>query len=197
MNMPPEQSQRNGSGDSDGHEIEDDTIIGQEPLSANQDELDPDLAEANTIIVSFAQRDFIEFAPETAKATIVVPVHAAFALKIGTHPLISLDVPAYIGRRPSTPRITGIHMPRLVMVPSPTREVSSTHVEIRQEAETVVVTDLGSTNGTRVLVPGLRPRSLRQGESFVAAAGSVVDIGDGIRIEIVSRPDGSPTEGSA
>lgn len=81
------------------------------------------------------------------------------------------------------------------MVPSPLREVSSTHVEIRQEAETVVVTDLGSTNGTSVLVPGLPLRSLRQGESFVVGAGSVVDIGDGIRIAIVVHSEDSSTEG--
>lgn len=75
------------------------------------------------------------------------------------------------------------------MVPSPSKEVSSTHVEILQEADTVVVTDLGSTNGTTVTVPGFPPRTLRQGESLVVGAETLVDIGDGIRITIVAIPD--------
>jgi pSer/pThr/pTyr-binding forkhead associated (FHA) protein len=109
-----------------------------------------------------------------------------FAIRIGTHEPIPLDVPAYVGRRPSTPRITGTRLPRLVMVPSPNREVSSTHVELHQEGSTVVVTDLDSTNGTTVTNPGLPPVGLRQGESVVLGAGSLVDIGDGIRIIVVT-----------
>ncbi|TFB80895.1 FHA domain-containing protein [Terrimesophilobacter mesophilus] len=88
-------------------------------------------------------------------------------------------------------------MPRLVMVPSPSREVSSTHVELHQEGSAVVVTDLGSTNGTTVTNPGFAPLGLRQGESVVVAAGSVVDIGDGIRIVIVTDPTSLPGEGEA
>lgn len=110
--------------------------------------------------------------------------HPISTIRIGTHEPILLDVPTYIGRRPSAPRITGGRLPRLVMVPSPAREVSATHVEIRQEGPTVVVTDLGSTNGTTVTHPRGAPVTLRQGESVVLVIGSVVDIGDGIRVII-------------
>jgi hypothetical protein len=69
-------------------------------------------------------------------------------------------------------------------------------VEILQEADTVVVTDLGSTNGTTVTLAGFAPRTLRQGESLVVGAGTTVDIGDGIRILIVTLPDNAATEGT-
>ncbi len=135
-----------------------------------------------------------EFA--TREAIDPEPPRALFALRIGEHSLIPLDAPAFIGRRPSAPRIVGPRPPRLVMVPSPSQEVSSTHVKIVQEAETVVITDLGSTNGTTATVAGLPSQTLRQGESLVVGAETVVDIGDGIRIVIVSLQDEAAREGT-
>ena len=132
----------------------------------------------------------------TREASDPEPPRAVFALRIGEHSLIPLDAPAFIGRRPSAPRIVGPRPPRLVMVPSPSQEVSSTHVKIVQEVETVVVTDLGSTNGTTVAGAGFPSQTLRQGESLVVGAGAVVDIGDGIRIVIVSLPNELATEGA-
>lgn len=103
---------------------------------------------------------------------------------IGTS-ILSLEVPLLIGRRPSVPRVVVGPVPRLTVVSSPRSEVSSTHVEIRQEGSAVVVTDLRSTNGTRVIIPGRQPVALRQGESIVVVAGTIVDIGDGNRLEIL------------
>jgi pSer/pThr/pTyr-binding forkhead associated (FHA) protein len=62
--------------------------------------------------------------------------------------------------------------------------VSSTHARIEQVGDTVVVTDLRSTNGTTVTPPGGRSSRLRPGESAVVLPGAVVDIGDGNIIEI-------------
>ena len=92
--------------------------------------------------------------------------------------VIPLDVPSYIGRRPTTPRITSGEVSRLVRVPSPLREVSATHLEVRQLGSSVVVTDLRTTNGTVVTLPGGAPRKLLQGESVVVSPGTLVDIGD-------------------
>jgi hypothetical protein len=50
----------------------------------------------------------------------------------------------------------------------------------------VIVTDLKSTNGSIVMVPGSVPRKLRQGESVVVSPGTLVDIGDDNVIEILS-----------
>ena len=99
---------------------------------------------------------------------------------------IPLSAAVYVGRKPSAPRIFSGSLPRLVAVPSPLREVSSTHVEVRQHGSSVIVTDLGSTNGTVVSTPGSEPLRLRQGESVVVIPGTVVDIGDGNRIDILS-----------
>lgn len=99
--------------------------------------------------------------------------------------IVTLEVPLVIGRRPSAPRVVSGAAPRLTVVTSPHSEVSATHVEIRQEGSAVVVTDLRSTNGTRVTIPGRQPVSLRQGESIVVLAGTIVDIGDGNRLEIL------------
>lgn len=109
---------------------------------------------------------------------------------------IGLDRPALIGRKPSLPRIPRSDRPRLVRVPSPLGEVSATHLELRQEGSTIVVTDLRSTNGTLVLVRGRAPLTLRPGESVVVLAGTVVDIGDGNIVEILpvrAGATGSPS----
>lgn len=103
----------------------------------------------------------------------------------------TLDVPVLIGRKPAPPRIpTGAVL--LLPVRSPRGEVSSTHIELRASGRTVVVTDLKSTNGTTVTVPGGAPRKLRQGESMVVTPGTSIDIGDGNIVEILptkSRDD--------
>jgi pSer/pThr/pTyr-binding forkhead associated (FHA) protein len=97
-----------------------------------------------------------------------------------------LDRPVVVGRRPTAPRVVLGTAPSLVAVPSPTRSVSSSHVEVRQDGQVVVVTDLRSTNGTIVRSPGRVPVKLRQGESTVALPGTIVDVGDGNTIEILA-----------
>jgi hypothetical protein len=100
---------------------------------------------------------------------------------------VGLDKPAYIGRRPSLPRVVVGVAPRLIQVPSAKREVSGTHLEIRQRGSNVVVTDLGSSNGTVVAIPGRPPQRMRRGEPLVVTPGTLVDIGDGNLVEILSE----------
>ncbi|RKR73810.1 FHA domain-containing protein [Frondihabitans australicus] len=109
----------------------------------------------------------------------------------------ALDAPLIVGRRPSPPRIVRGAVPRLAAVPSARGEVSATHVDIRQEGTAVVVTDMRSTNGTRVVIPGRLPVALRQGESIVVLAGTIVDIGDGNHLEILPLNRLVPQEESA
>jgi pSer/pThr/pTyr-binding forkhead associated (FHA) protein len=97
-----------------------------------------------------------------------------------------LDRPVVVGRRPTAPRVVIGTPPSLVAVPSPTRSVSSSHVEVRQDGQVVVVTDLRSTNGTIVRSPGRVPVKLRQGESTVALPGTIVDVGDGNTLEVLA-----------
>jgi hypothetical protein len=95
-----------------------------------------------------------------------------------------LDTPVLIGRKPAAPRIAAGPV-RLLAVPSPRGEVSSTHIELRASGRAVVVTDLKSTNGTTVSVPGNAQRKLRQGDSMVVTPGSLIDLGDGNIVEIL------------
>lgn len=99
----------------------------------------------------------------------------------------TLEHPCVFGRDPRPPRIVRGIGPRLIAVTSKNREVSETHVEIRQLGASVIVTDLRSTNGSLVQVPGNAARKLRQGESVVVSAGTLVDIGDGNIIRILPR----------
>lgn len=113
------------------------------------------------------------------------PAAQFLGFRVGSSAVILLDAVVYIGRKPSAPRVVRGGMPRLVRVPSATNEISSTHLELRQLGKTVVVTDMRSTNGTAVGVPGLPVRRLRQGESLVVTPGTLIDIGDRIVIEIL------------
>jgi FHA domain len=96
-----------------------------------------------------------------------------------------LDAVYYLGRRPVAPRIPTDRVPLLLTVNSRTSAVSSTHLEIRQVGDAVVVTDLGSTNGTVVQWPRGTKERLRGGQSIAVMPGTTVDIGDGNIIEIL------------
>ncbi|PWB96243.1 FHA domain-containing protein [Salinibacterium hongtaonis] len=148
----------------------------------------PELDDADTIIRERTASELIGPPPVAAPAPsfsppVSAPSHYRFV--VNTHEAIGLDRPARIGRKPVQPRILPEIRARLVRVPSPLNEVSSTHIEMRQNGTTVVVTDLMSTNGTTVIVPGSAPRRLRPGETFVISPGTVIDIGDGNRIELL------------
>ncbi len=111
--------------------------------------------------------------------------------RIGAADPIDLDLPVLIGRSPRTPRVIAGVEPRLIEVESRDRQVSSTHIQLEQVGDTVVVTDLRSTNGTFVSSrEGLKSR-LKPGESIVVLPGARVDIGDGNIIEITPARDES------
>jgi len=110
---------------------------------------------------------------------------------IGSAHVVELETPVLIGRAPRRPRISAGALPQLVRVPSPHGEVSSTHVELRQVGAAVLVTDLRSTNGTRVTAPGAASR-LVQGESVAVAVGTLIDLGDDTFVQILAPTEGEP-----
>lgn len=133
--------------------------------------------------------------PVSAQPTVVDPItvdvpaepkaeHRAL-LADGTE--IPLDVTVYLGRNPSVPRIHAGPAPRLVTLPSPGKELSATHLELRVVGGTVVASDMRSTNGTVVQLPGAAPRTLIRGESAVVVPGTRIDLGEGAVIDIL-RP---------
>ena len=103
---------------------------------------------------------------------------------------VEVDRAVLVGRAPEARRFTSTEQPRLVTVPSPHHEISSTHLEIRPgsgvDHGSAVVTDLGSTNGTVVVQPGLPPEELRPGVAVQLIPGAVVDLGDGVTIAVTN-----------
>jgi hypothetical protein len=104
---------------------------------------------------------------------------------------IIVDRAVLIGRAPEARRFTSTEQPMLVTVPSRLHEISSTHVEVRPgtgaDLGTAVVTDMGSTNGTVLVQPGLGPEDLKPGIAVQLIPGATINLGDGITIQ-VTRP---------
>jgi len=92
--------------------------------------------------------------------------------------------PILVGRRPWTSDFdtqSAVH----VAVPSPLREVSGIHLELRESDGALHARDLHSTNGTIVLTPARPPRLLDGGRTTVLVVGDVLDVGEGFQIVIV------------
>ncbi len=113
------------------------------------------------------------------------PLATAVArIELSTGLVVPLDRTVLLGRAPQAGRLAASDLPRLVTVPSPQQDVSRTHAKVHQEGEHVLVTDLESLNGTRVLRPGGPPARLHPGEPTVLAPGDVVDVGDGVTFRV-------------
>ena len=103
---------------------------------------------------------------------------------------VDVDRTILIGRAPEARRFTSTDQPRLVTVPSPHQEISSTHIEVRPgsgaDHGSAVVTDMGSTNGTVLVQPGLSPEDLQPGMPVQLLPGAVIDLGDGVTIHVTN-----------
>ncbi|WP_181312615.1 FHA domain-containing protein [Nocardioides campestrisoli] len=99
-----------------------------------------------------------------------------------------VDRAVLVGRAPEARRFAPGDQPQLVTVPSPNQEVSSTHLEIRPgsgvDHGSAVATDLGSTNGTLLVQPGLPPEDLQPGMAVQLIPGAILDLGDGVTIQV-------------
>ena len=111
-------------------------------------------------------------------------------LVISNGDVIQVDRAIVIGRAPEARRFNDTEQPTLVTVPSPHLEISSTHIEVRPgtgaDHGTAVVTDLGSTNGTVLVQPGLGPEDLSPGVGVQLIPGALIDLGDGVTIQVTS-----------
>lgn len=127
--------------------------------------------------------------PGPREATAAVddaPARRPYRLRMADGVVVNLDLTVYLGRRPSVPRVASDRRVRLVTVPSRGKEVSATHLELRWTGDAVVATDMRSTNGSRVMIPGNQPRTLLRGESAVVTPGTLIDLGDGNVLEVLS-----------
>ena len=153
--------------------------------SANDSSLDEDTANEDTITTGSAAPALRKRIAPVATVQPARPPVAQYRFRINLAAPIALDGPCLIGRKPIDSRISRSTPLRLVRVPSPLNEVSSTHLELRQVGSSVLVTDLSSTNGTTILVPGLASFTL-QSDCVVVSPGTVLGLGEGIVIEIMA-----------
>ncbi len=91
-----------------------------------------------------------------------------------------LDRPVIIGRAPKAERVSARELPQLVSLPSPDKDISRNHLEVKLDGWHVIVVDLGSTNGTVVTLPGQAPERLRAQEEQPISPGTVVTIAEEI-----------------
>lgn len=96
----------------------------------------------------------------------------------------ALTKPLIMGRLPAAP-LRGDRGVTLVVLASPDGVVSSTHARVEVLGDVVVVTDLRSTNGTRVINPGQPTVLLAPGDSMALGVGAIIDLGDGNRLEVL------------
>jgi hypothetical protein len=87
-----------------------------------------------------------------------------------------LSRPVLIGRSP-TASGSGSDARLIAIVDDP--DISRTHLRVAVEGDAVVVTDLGSKNGSLITLPGAAPRKLRASEPTVVLPGTLIDLGGG------------------
>lgn len=110
----------------------------------------------------------------------------------GTTAVVPLDVPVVIGRRPGAPRPTEHPIPRRLVIPADRADVSARHARIELVGASLVVSDLGSTNGVVVHWSTGSSLRLRPTESCAVLPDAIIVLGDGVEIEFVA-PTASPT----
>jgi len=114
---------------------------------------------------------------------VLVEIPCLGVLRFSTGHVVELDRPVLVGRAPSAPRTTqGRRAPRLVTVDSPNEDVSRTHLEVRPDGWDVLVTDLGSTNGTTIWPADGSPKRLRPREAVSMTPGSHLNVADEVEI---------------
>jgi len=121
------------------------------------------------------------------KAPVTVPRPVLGVLRLSTGDAITLDRGVLMGRSPSPTRLVGAERPHLVRIPSPDKQISRNHLEIRLDGWHVLVTDLKSTNGTLVTLPGREPERLRPDIPEPIEPGTTVSLADEVtfRFEVI------------
>ena len=124
-----------------------------------------------------------EVAPEVVSRPVA-------SLVFSTGDVVAVDRTVLVGRAPEARRFASHDQPHVVTVASPHQEISSTHLEIRPGAGadhgSAIATDLGSTNGTVLALPGLDPEELKPGIAVSLVPGAVLDLGDGVTIQVTN-----------
>jgi len=124
-------------------------------------------------------------APIPARPPLLLPRPLLARLRAIDGTVVDLDRVVLIGRAPSEEQSDAV-LPRLMPVTNPGQDISRTHLQVAPEGWQVVVTDLHSTNGTYLSVPGGQgSRSLlKPGEPTAVPLGAVLELGEGVTVSV-------------
>jgi hypothetical protein len=114
--------------------------------------------------------------PVTVQEPVAVPRPVVGVLRFDTGPVVPLQRGVVIGRNPRAEEQLGGELPELVPVPSPEQNVSRSHLRVDIHGWEVVVTDLGSQNGSEITLPGQAPQRLAAGEPVAIPLGTRVGL---------------------
>jgi hypothetical protein len=103
-----------------------------------------------------------------------------------------LDRALVVGRRPHPSGAPDPTAAGTLVVDSPCRDVSRSHLLLRPAGDTVLVTDLGSANGTVLRPEGGRPHRLPPHTDTEVPDGSVLDLGEDVRIRVIVHDPAGP-----
>jgi hypothetical protein len=113
---------------------------------------------------------------------VIVPRPVLGVLRLSTGDVLALDRDVVLGRNPPAD-VTGAHgaaRPHVVKLPSADGEISRAHLRITLSGWHVLVTDLNSTNGSMVTMPGRDPEQLPPGVPVPIRPGTVVALAEGV-----------------
>jgi hypothetical protein len=110
--------------------------------------------------------------------SILIPQPTLGVLRLSTGGDIPLDRDVFLGRDPSNNEDRKARKPHILRLPSPGKDISRDHLEIRLIGWRVMVIDLGSANGTTVVIPGGTPEPLIAGGTRIIEPGTQVILAD-------------------
>ena len=101
---------------------------------------------------------------------------------------VAIDRSVLIGRNPKVTGAVAGECPHIVKFDEQGQGLSRTHAEIVLEGWQILISDLHSTNGTEVQLPGQSSRRLHPGEPAALTVGTSLDFGDGLSATLENVP---------
>ncbi len=161
-------------GDHDGQTLlaEDLALGGRSGADGRPEAPDASAASEATVLAPIPPHANVR-PPEHAPS---LPLAIALQLERADGSREPLGRPVLIGRSPAASG-SGSDARLITIADDP--DISRTHLRVAVEGDVVVVTDLGSKNGSIVTLPGAAPRKLRASEPTVVLPGTLIDLGGG------------------
>jgi len=157
-------------GDHDGQ-----TMLASDLGGRSTAAVDPSPASEATVVAPIPPRSAPPLAEQPQHAP-SLPLGPTLQLERADGSREPLSRPVLIGRSPAA---SGAASDVRLIAIADDPDISRTHLRVAVEGNAVVVTDLGSKNGSLITLPGSAPRKLRASEPTVVLPGTLIDLGGG------------------